>query len=296
MLSQRPLINLNTINFGSGEAPWIDHPSLNHNNTTIHLSPANGLPVASYQSFIEQLNHQYSITGMDCRGAWPQRSKPKRHFGIKGFAKDLIEGLESQHQDPVIGVGHSHGGLVTAAAAIERPDLFSKLIIIEGASSPNFWSDVLYQMTPKELIIQFSSIVRGSHSRRVHWESKEAFYQRYRNHSTFKRFTELDLRAYTEHGLFEREDGLFELVFDPTWESHIFCRIGFMWKFLKQITVPTLIIRAEHSILYSSVQFKENNRTLGKHIESIEIPGTYHLLTHEQPTLVTNSILQWLAK
>lgn len=298
MLSTRRSSSLNTINFGQGDALWLNRPSLsalNQTNQIIHLSPANGFPVASYKSFLDQLNQRHSITGMDCRGAWPKRSTPPSGFGINDFADDLISGLESQHQQPVIGMGHSHGGLVTVAAAIKRPDLFSKLVIIEGASMPTLWSDAVCRMIPKALMLKYFPIARGSHRRQLLWESREAFYQRYRHHATFKRFTDQDLRAYAEQGLFKRQDGQYELVFDPSWEAHIFCHVRFLWSFLPRLNLPTLLIRAEHGSLYTHQAFEKNNRELGQHIKAIEIPRTHHLLTHEKPNLVTDPILEWLA-
>lgn len=290
-------INLSRIDFGRGEAPWLTSVGSKplDSKPTIHLAAANGLPVASYSSLIELLGKQHPITAMDCRAAWPKRSVAPRGFGVEDFAQDLIDGIEFSHNKPVIGLGHSHGGLVTAAAAVIRPDLFSKLVIIEGASWPNFWQSIPARLLPRELLIQMSPFIRGSHQRRAIWDSRDEFYERYQQHGTFKRFTERDLRAYAEHGLFKREDGQYELVFDPAWEAYIFCSVGFLWSFIRHLAIPTLLIRAEHSNVYTKAQFHKNNLKLGQHIEPIELADTHHLLTHEQPELVAESVLKWLA-
>jgi pimeloyl-ACP methyl ester carboxylesterase len=278
------------------EAPWLslDTTGLNTKPEQLHFSAANGFPVASYQSFLELLTPQFNVTAMDSRGAWPVRQVPSKGFSCHSFADDLINGISTTHQQPVIGMGHSHGGQLTVIAALKRPELFSKLVIIEPASLPNPFIDMFYRQLPKWVLFKLFPFMRGSEMRRKIWPSREAFIQKYRDHETFTRFTEDALADYAQHGLFEREDKQFELVFDPLWESYIFRKVEFLWKFLRQTTHPTLIIRAEHSNIYSSEQFKHYNKNLPNNIHSIEMPNSHHLLPQEVPERLVAEIDDWL--
>lgn len=280
----------------SGIAPWFEMDANNKPDSTetIHFSGANGFPAAGYASFLGQFRDTRTISGMENRGAWVERQLPPEKFSMNAFADDLISGLSSQFQTPVIGMGHSHGGQVTMIAALKRPELFSKLVIIEAASLPNPYIDLIYRKLPKAALFKIFPFMRGSETRRKVWPSRAAFIERYSTHPTFKLFTKTALEEYAQHGLFEREDGKFELVFDPRWESHIFRNIEFMWKFLRKTTHPTLLIRAEHSNTYSSKQFNQNNKKLPANVHAIEIPKTNHLLPQEDPELTAKHINAWL--
>lgn len=285
---------LNTIDFGHGPATWLTRPGTSLNTPAIHLSPANGFPVGSYGSFIQHLPTDFNITGMDCRGAWAGRSTPPKGFTMHDFANDLIRGIEAQHSAPVIGMGHSQGGLVTAIAAVKRPELFSHLILIDPASLPNKWVDLFYRRLPQRLIFAMFPFMRGSHERQAIWNSREDFCQRYRHHPTFKRFTKQALLDYAHYGLTETSNAQFELTFAPQWESHIFRQVEFLWKYLSKIQHKTLLIRAEHSNLYTEKQFNSYNQSLGNHIQALQIKDTYHLLTHETPELLSKNITNWM--
>lgn len=278
------------------QAPWlaIDSSTKKAKNNGVHFSGANGFPVASYDGFFKLIQPRLNITAMDSRGAWPQRQKPPKNFSMHSFADDLIAGIKDKHSHPIVGMGHSHGGQSTLIAALKQPTLFTKLIIIESASLPNPYIDLIYRQLPKQVLFKLFPFMRGSEMRKRVWPTRTAFIERYKAHSTFKHFTEEAINDYAQHGLFERQDGQFELVFDPVWESYIFRNIEFMWKFLRKTTHPTLLIRAEHSTLYSSAQFQKHNKRLPSNIHAIEIPNTHHLMPFENPQALASVILDWL--
>lgn len=275
---------------------WTKFSDLTKTNADdiLHFSGANGFPVACYEHFLDLFEDSYDVQGMDPRPSSPIRQNPPNGFRMHDFANDLIQGMQRFYKQPVIGMGHSLGGQVTLIAALQQPDLFSKLIIIEPASLPNPYIDLVYRHIPKKFLDTFFPFIKGSENRRKVWGSREEFMQRYKHHATFKHFTEEALLNYAQHGLFKRDDGQYELIFDPTWESYIFRNIEFMWKFLRKIHHPTLVIRAEHSNLYSQQQFEQYNSSLPPHITHLTIPNTHHLLPFEHPTALYETIETWL--
>lgn len=286
-----------TIDFGKGDAPWLSIASQQQPDTpTIHFSAANGFPVASSREFLNCFSATHSITAMDCRGAWPDKPQPEQGFSIYDFADDLILGIASQHQSPVIGMGHSHGGLITLIAAAKRPDLFSKLVIIEPATYPLAWISYITRFVPQAVLFRFFPFIRGSHERQRYWPNREAFIERYRKHNTFKRFTDAAFADYATNGLRAHPEHSFELVFAPEWESHIFRNIDYVWKHLAETSHPTLLIRAEHSNICSRRQFITEVQSLKTNIHPIEIADTFHLLPYEAPKLVAQKALDWLAQ
>ncbi|MEH0196340.1 alpha/beta hydrolase [Caulobacter sp. CCNWLY153] len=66
----------------------------------------------------------------------------QKYAGLAGYAEDVIEICEAQGLREVVFVGHSVSAMIGALAAIRRPDLFSRLIMI--CASPRFANDEGY--------------------------------------------------------------------------------------------------------------------------------------------------------
>ncbi len=289
---------MNNPDIGELEAPspsifQLDCTSSTH-HSTIHFSGANGFPVEVYRSFLQQFCNQHRVTAADCRATSQQVQTIPKRFGFADFANDLIQIIEQQHQNPVIGMGHSFGAHVTLIAAIKRPDLFNKLVLIEPASLPSAALDLVYRRLPEPVLHKMLPMIKKTQQRQRVWPDRATFIEKYRHHRTFRQFTEQALNAYAQHGLRQRDDDQFELVFAPEWEAHIFRKVEFVWKNLKRCHVPCLFIRAQNSNLYSSALFNRENTKLGKHFTGLEIANTHHLMPLESPQLCHQSIENWL--
>lgn len=55
---------------------------------------------------------------------------PERYASLQGYALDILEICEELNLHEVIFIGHSVSSMIGLLAAIERPDLFSKLIMV----------------------------------------------------------------------------------------------------------------------------------------------------------------------
>jgi len=65
-----------------------------------------------------------------------------KYRGLEGYAQDVIEICESQGLSGVIFVGHSVSATIGILAAVRRPDLFDRLVLI--CASPRFANDEGY--------------------------------------------------------------------------------------------------------------------------------------------------------
>lgn len=63
-----------------------------------------------------------------------------RYSSLYGYADDLLAILDELHVDSCVYIGHSVAGMVSCLASIERPDLFSKIIML--SSSPRYYSPI----------------------------------------------------------------------------------------------------------------------------------------------------------
>ncbi len=280
---------------GAEQAPWLSLPNSDSLYNTLHFSPANGFPTGTYLEFLGFLADKHSVTGMDCRGSWPAQAPPPSDFTMADFANDLIAGLEANQTGPIIGIGHSLGGHVTAVAAVKRPDLFAALVLIEPASLPFPVLDLIYPRLPKALVYALFPFMKGSEQRQRIWESRDEFRERYQTHPTFKRFSRASLENYVKYGLQPSDEGNLELTFSPAWEAHSFRKMEFLWKHIRKLSMPTLIISAEHSNLYTPKQFKKLNNGLKPHIQTQTLAGTHHLLPLEKPKHTATTVAQWIA-
>ncbi|MBC7903467.1 MAG: alpha/beta hydrolase, partial [Gemmatimonadaceae bacterium] len=56
--------------------------------------------------------------------------EPKRYETLQGYAQDVLEICESLSLRNVIFVGHSVSGMIGLLAAVERPEIFSNLVMV----------------------------------------------------------------------------------------------------------------------------------------------------------------------
>jgi pimeloyl-ACP methyl ester carboxylesterase len=96
----------------------------------VHLAPANGFPPATYRQLARDLAQGYHVVSLLPRPFWPG-SRPESAPDWHPLAGDLIRGLDELGLSGIVGLGHSIGGVLTLWAAIERPDLFRAVILVD---------------------------------------------------------------------------------------------------------------------------------------------------------------------
>ena len=94
--------------------------------TAIQFSHATGFPAESYRYFFQQLS-PYEVTYVPVFG----EGRFRLRNSWRNLVPELIEDIEIKHKEPVIGIGHSFGAVLTFWAAMQRPDLFQKVILID---------------------------------------------------------------------------------------------------------------------------------------------------------------------
>ena len=76
-------------------------------------------------------------------GADPDAYDPVRHGRLEGYAGDVVEILEALDLGPVVFVGHSVSAMIGVLAAIQRPELFDRLVLV--SPSPRYIDDDGYR-------------------------------------------------------------------------------------------------------------------------------------------------------
>jgi pimeloyl-ACP methyl ester carboxylesterase len=94
--------------------------------TPIQFSHANGMPAPSYRVLLEALGER-PIGYVERFG----HGQFKVGYTWASLVDELIADIESRWKEPVIGIGHSLGGVLSMQAAARRPELFRQLILLD---------------------------------------------------------------------------------------------------------------------------------------------------------------------
>ncbi|HVL01313.1 MAG TPA: alpha/beta hydrolase [Dongiaceae bacterium] len=101
----------------------------------VHFAHANGVPAPAYQPLFDRLQ-PHEVIALPMFGHNP--AFPFDH-NWRYLADELIDFLQRNAREPVLGVGHSMGALVTFIAASKRPDLFKGVLMLDP---PLMWGSM----------------------------------------------------------------------------------------------------------------------------------------------------------
>lgn len=259
----------------------------------IHLAHANGFPPAAYRPLAQALTDRFHVLALPARPLWPG-SHPQSAPTWHPLTDDLLHGLEGLGDDPVIGVGHSLGGVLTLWAAVRHPERFRAVVLMDPVILPPAWLTVvrLLRLLGVERRLP---LVRRALRRRRTWPSRQTCFEEYRGKPFFVRWPEESLRAYVEAGTEERGDGSVELVYPPEWEAHIFATTPTdIWRAVPRLRVPALFLRGAHSDTFRPASQVRVQRCLPQ-AHCVTIGDAGHMLPFEQPARTARAIRDFLA-
>ena len=258
----------------------------------IHLAHANGFLPKTYQESLKPLLNDYKIISFYPRSLWGD-TDPKWLKHWSQMADDLIASLDGIKVKGIIGIGHSLGGVLTLYAAVKRPDLFSKVILIDPTMLP---PKLLWQIRLMKLIglDARSALIKGALRRKRNWDSAKAAYEYFRGRQLFKNWSDAVVKAYVESITEPALDGSIRLSYPPEWEARIYKTIPTdVWKSAKLIQQPTLVIRGETSNTFtedSEKAFRKANPRVSFEV----VLGAGHLVPQERPNEIGRFIRDFL--
>ncbi|MBK8987972.1 MAG: alpha/beta hydrolase [Chloroflexi bacterium] len=257
----------------------------------LHFAHANAYPPASYQQFIAPFLRHYHVQAVQHRPLWPGSDPADLQGDWQIIADDLIDFFDQQGLEDVVGVGHSLGAVATLYAAVKRPSLFRALILIE----PVFLPPHILQLAaahPEQSALM--PLVQSAVHRRRRWPNRQDAFDRFRSKSIFARWSDEALWDYVNFALRQNEDAV-SLIFPPEWEARIYATPPqAVWDALPQIQQPTLGLRAAETdtITPETWQLWQERQPQATFVQLEEVG---HLLTMERPSLVAETILNWLS-
>lgn len=258
----------------------------------LHLAHANGFPPGTYRKLIELLKPRYHVFTLRSRCLVPG-SSPLELRTWDDMADDLAHALRARGLKGVVGVGHSMGGVATLLASVKEPGLFRAIVAMDPVLISGFRLLALQVLTLLGLRSRIppASLARR---RRESWGSREEAATSYRKKALFQRFDPECFQDYITHGLTETPGGGFRLTIPKAWEARIFeTSPRAVWRQLREVTVPTLVMRGGDTDTLTPGALERVRRTLPG-VRTEELPGTTHLFPLEQPEECARRILAFL--
>ena len=273
----------------------IPHFDLGGSGAPLHFLHANGYPPDCYKPFLECLQPHFHVFGMHLRPLWPD-AKPKELHDWHPLADDLLRFLSDREAGPVIGVGHSIGGIVTLRAAFREPNRFRALVLIDPVLLPPcfilFWNLIRATGMGRKVLPK----IPGALSRRRYFDDLDLVFRGYRQRKVFRYLSDENLYTYIEGIARPLPDGGYDLIYSPEWEAHIYYTGIWhdldLWRGLKQLHVPTLFIRgSESDTFWARTAARVRRANPQVRMEAIAKAG--HLVPLEHPQEVADLILEF---
>lgn len=242
----------------------------------IHFAHANGFPAKTYNKLFSFLADDFKIGYLERHG---HNSRFPVSDGWRFLKDELRAEIENRYTEKIIGIGHSLGGILHFLNAVERPELYRQIILLDSPLMSRL-SEFGFRLMKTTGRWKKTPLVRQTDSRRNQWKSKEEAFEHFKKKKKFAAFDEDVLRDYIEYGTVETDEGV-KLFFDPAIESNIYQTLahGFS-KYRNHLKVPTIYIGGTHSREAKAARLK----FMQKHfpIDFYFIEGS-HLFPFEKP-------------
>lgn len=231
---------------------------------------------------------------MNARPMW-KGSNPSDLRNWRQAAEDIIRFIEWRAAGPVIGMGHSFGGVCTVMAAAKRPDLFTALVLVEPVVLPR-WVYLMSDMLPMALTRHLSPVAGKALKRKDGWASREDMFSYFRGKEFFARMDDEALCDYVEAVAMDDEDGTVRLAYSKEWEARVFLTVHNPYAALGRLRHPMLAMRGEHSdTIRPEVWQHWRDGDREAYHRFTQVAGTGHLLPFEQPKIVADEVSTFLA-
>jgi hypothetical protein len=241
----------------------------------LYFAHANGFPAECYQELFDYLSPHFEIdyTPMFGHGAYPVTDN------WPYLVDELIAHLKKRGGAPVIGVGHSMGGLLILLAACREPGLFEQIILLDSPLF-GFWRSNGLRLAKRFFLMRYLTPSNRVRQRRRCFHSRAAALDYFKSKPLFQHFTKKSLELYVQFGL-QKEGAGYALRFDRQTESHIFATIphNLFHKSLPEHLKRTLIycthsdvMQYDCSLVRTHYRFTVQAFTQGSHLFPFEYP------------------------
>lgn len=249
----------------------------------VHFVHGNGFPSPCYKQLLNQLQERYDCCYIDRVGHDP-RFPVSDNWSL--LVDEVILSIKTQASVPVIGVGHSLGGVLSLLAAIQQPELFQAVILLDSPILGQVKSSIVRLSKMLGMIDRLTPAFR-TRERREHWPHREQALSYLRSRPLFKHFTPLCLEDYIDYGL-KKDDSGYSLRFNREIEYQIYRTIPHeLHQHEGALTVPCALIYGNKSNIIDRGDLGYMKKHYG--VVSYETVGS-HMFPMEHPETVADLI------
>ncbi|MET1077318.1 MAG: alpha/beta hydrolase [Pseudomonas sp.] len=208
----------------------------------VFFAHANGFPSATYGKLFAALAPEYQVQHLEQHGHDP-RFPVDDNWG--NLVEELLHHLEALGE-PILGVGHSLGGVLHYHAALLRPELYRGVVMLDSPvlTLADRW---LIRLAKRFGFIDRLTPAGRTLGRREAFDDLEQARRYFAGKSLFRRFDPDCLEAYVNFGLHPSGAGL-RLRFDPATEIDIYRSVPHTSPGrAHQLQVPLAVVRGRHS-------------------------------------------------
>ena len=209
----------------------------------LHFAHGNGFQAKTYEKLLGLLGSEYEVIALEKFGHNPDYPIDENWVSL---TKELVSHIENNATEPVIGVGHSMGSLLTFLAAYHRPDLFRLVIMLDppvvyGPAALSFF------ISKKLKLLDHMGLVSHSRKRPSRWSNRDEASAYLKKTPPFYRFDPACFEDYLRYGVRKDKTGV-KLSFDLDAEIDIFKTTPHNLNCLrKKLSVPGIMVLGEHT-------------------------------------------------
>ncbi|MCU0496437.1 MAG: alpha/beta hydrolase [Anaerolineae bacterium] len=263
----------------------------------INLALANGFPPPTYIPLLRSFMDRYHVISMLPPALWPDTQPPDE---IRSWPVDitqpLLQGIRDYDLQQIIAIGHSFGGIGSLLAAIEAPERFKALILLDPTILSDERMSMLDQLRAMNALDQMPLAARAI-KRQDDFASVEEAFGYFRSKPLFADWSDEVLRLYVEQGTKPTQSGV-RLWWSPKWEAYYF-KAGYtgIWEDLPKLRglLPILTLRGTTSDTFLA-ETAERLCALLPDMTYVEIEGHGHLFPQTAPDQTAAVINEWIAQ
>ncbi len=243
----------------------------------IHFAHANGFPAKTYSKLFSHLEDDFEIGYLERHAHNPKFPVTD---GWERLRDELGEAIEKRYARKIVGVGHSLGGILHFLVAVEKPELYEAIVLLDAPIISRLSSGAVKILKMLNLIDRFTPS-QTTRFRRNLWQSKDEVFEHFKEKEKFAAFDQTVLRDYAEHGTTRTERG-YELLFKPSIEARIYRALPHnLPKFRSKLKVPAAYIGGtdSHEARMARLSFMRKHLSFefhflqGSHLFPLERPG-----------------------
>lgn len=187
------------------------------NKKIIHFAHANGFPSSAYKLFLTELSKDFQVGFLEKHAHNPNFPVTDNWTFLK---EELKIEIKRRYDKPIIGVGHSFGGILHVMVSVENPELYEHIVLLDSPLISPIISKLI-KISKRTGLIKKLPPAKSTPFRKNFWKTKEEAFEYFRKKDKFCDFDERALRDFVENCLVPNEKG-YKLSFDPLIETQIY--------------------------------------------------------------------------